>query len=96
MRNSIVNPYFPPYLAFVIGEIVLLGVVFTILVIIFNKKPQSKTRINHYEQIPHHFQPAKTKQYEYSAPKRMFKCPYCSSEENVDRNFCPRCGAKLK
>ena len=36
------------------------------------------------------------KQYEYLVPNRRLKCPYCSNEEDIDGNFCPRCGAKLK
>ena len=89
-------PYFTPYLPIVIGGIVLLGAVVGILVLILNKKPQSRPKRVYYDHNPYHSQPVKTKQPEYSVPKKMLKCPYCSFEEDIDGNFCPQCGARLR
>jgi hypothetical protein len=98
--TSNINPYsptyYPPYLAITIGGIVLLGVAVSIIVIILNKKSLPRTRLRHYEQIPYHSQPVMPKQYEHPIPKRILKCPYCSFEKDIDGNFCPRCGARLK
>jgi hypothetical protein len=89
-------PYYPPYLAIAIGGILFLGIVVAILVIVLNKKSQpTQRRVYNYQ--PHYHSPSvKAMQPEYSVPKRIFKCPYCSCEEDVDGNFCPRCGARLK
>ena len=89
-------PYFTPYLPIVIGGIVLLGAVVGILVLILNKKPQSRPKRVYYDHNPYHSQPVKIKQPEYSVPKKMLKCPYCSFEEDIDGNFCPQCGARLR
>jgi hypothetical protein len=89
-------PYYPPYLIIAIGGIVLLGAVVAIIVVVLNKKPQPRPKRVYYDQMLYRSQSVRTKQPEYSVPKKMFKCPNCSCEEDVDGNFCPQCGARLR
>ena len=92
----IVDPYYPSYLSIAIVGIVLLGIVIAIIVIILSKNSQSRTRMRHYEQNPYQYQSVQSNQYEPPVSKRMFKCPYCSYEDDIDGNYCPQCGARLK
>lgn len=92
----IVDPYYPSYLSIAIVGIVLLGIVIAIIVIILSKNSQSRTRMRHYEQNPYQYQSVQSNQYEPPVSKRMLKCPYCSYEDDIDGNYCPQCGARLK
>jgi hypothetical protein len=91
------NPsYYPSFIAIVIGGFVLLAIIVTIIVVFANKNAQTRPKNRYYIQPSYQPPPVETKRYEYSVPKRMLKCPYCSNEEDIDGNFCPRCGARLK
>ncbi len=88
--------YYPPYLAIAIGGILFMGIVVTIIVIVLNKNSQPRPRTSYHDRSPYYSPVIRPKQPEYSVPKRMLKCPYCSNEEDIDGNFCPQCGARFR
>ena len=98
--TSIDYPYYPPYnpplIPIALGGILLLGVVVAIIVIVLNKNSKPRPRTSYHNQSYYYSPVVKPKQPDYSIPKRTLKCPYCSYEEDIDGNFCPRCGARLR
>ncbi len=88
-------PSYPPLLAIAIGGILLMAIIVAIVVVYVNKNSQPRATRVYQDQTPYYSPPRITKQPQYSVPKRM-KCPYCSNEEDIDGNFCPQCGARLK
>ena len=88
--------YYPSIIAVAIGGIMLLGIIVTIIIIFTNKNTQPRTRAMYFDQPSYRSPPIKTKQHENSPSEVKIKCPYCSYEEDIDGNFCPRCGARLR
>ena len=81
-------------LTFLIFGIISLGTVTT--VIILSRNPASRYERRIINRQPRSI-PEKIPRHDIHLQEKLFlKCPYCFYEEEIDGNYCPQCGKKLK
>ena len=83
-----------PLFVFLIFGIISLGTITTILILNRSSPLKFKQRIDDWQSNSTPHRPSR--QEIHLQEKPFLKCPYCFYEEEIDGNYCPQCGKKLK